>query len=79
MVTLFLLLKLYRVFSLSLWFVFMYVGVVELLRNLPHFMGEVRLAVNTRYREPALRSYPAVDRVGPSERDFASQSEIIAL
>jgi len=47
----------------------MYVGVVELLRNLPH-MGEVCLSVNTRFREPALRSYRTIGRVGPSERDF---------
>ena len=39
--------------------------------------GEVRLTVNTRFREPAGRSYRTIDRVGPSVRDFASQSEII--
>ena len=53
----------------------MYVGVVELLRDLPLY-GGVRLTVNTGFREPARRSYRTTDRVGPSERDFASQSEI---
>ena len=38
--------------------------------------GRVRLTVNTRFREPARRSYRTIDRAGPSERDFASQSEI---
>ena len=56
--------------------VLMYVGVVELLRDLPLY-GGVRLTVNTGFREPARRSYRTIDRVGPSERDFASQSEII--
>ena len=42
------------------------------------FRGRVRLTVNTRFIEPAWRSYRTIDRVGPSERDFfASQSEII--
>jgi len=40
-------------------------------------VGEDRLTVNTGFREPALRSYRTIDRVGPSERDFASKSEII--
>jgi len=39
--------------------------------------GRVGLTINTRFREPATRSYRTIDRVGPSERDFASQSEII--
>jgi len=39
--------------------------------------GKVRLTANTRFREPAIRSYRTIDRVGPSVRDFASQSEII--
>jgi len=39
--------------------------------------GKVRLTVDTRFREPARRSYRTIDRVGPSVRDFASQSEII--
>jgi len=30
-------------------------------------MGEVRLTVNTGFREPALRSYRTIDRVGHSE------------
>ena len=47
-----------------------------LLRNFP-FVGEVRLTVLTRFRERAIRSYRTIDRVGPSERDFTSQSEII--
>ena len=55
----------------------MYVGVVELLRNLPLYGGGFVLTVNTRLRYPARRSYRTIDRVGPSERDFASQSEII--
>ena len=54
----------------------MYVGGVVLLRNFP-FVGEVRLTVLTRFRERAIRSYRTIDRVGPSERDFTSQSEII--
>jgi len=54
----------------------MYVGGVVLLRNFP-FVGEVRLAVLTRFRERAIRSYRTIDRVGPSKRDFTSQSEII--
>jgi len=54
----------------------MYVGGVVLLRNFP-FMGEVRLTVLTRSRERAVRSYRTIDRVGPSKRDFTSQSEII--
>ena len=53
------------------------VGVVELLRNLPLYGGGFVLTVHTRLRYPARRSYRAIDRVGPSERDFASQSEII--
>jgi len=36
-----------------------------------------RLAGFTRLTERAIRSYRTTDRVGPSERDFASQSEII--
>ena len=40
------------------------------------FVGEVRLAVLTRFRERAIRSYRTIDRVGPSKRDFTSQSEI---
>jgi len=40
-------------------------------------MEEVLLTLSTRFREPALRSYRAIGRVGPSERDFASQSGII--
>ena len=55
----------------------MYVGVVELLRNLPLYGGGFVLTVNTRLRYPARRSYRTIGRVGPSERDFASQSEII--
>ena len=47
-----------------------------LLRNFP-FVGEVRLTVLTRFRERAIRSYRTIDRVGPSKRDFTSQSEII--
>ena len=39
--------------------------------------GKVRLTVNTGFREPARRSYRTIGRVGPSVRDFASQSEII--
>ena len=39
--------------------------------------GRVRLTVNTRFREPARRTYRTIDRAGPSKRDFASQSEII--
>jgi len=35
------------------------------------------LTVNKRFRERAIRSYLTIGRVGPSERDFASQSEII--
>ena len=31
--------------------------------------GKVRLTVNTRFREPARRSYRTIDRVGPSVRD----------
>jgi len=54
----------------------MYVGGVVLLRNFP-FVGEVRLTVLTRFRERAIRSYRTIDRVGPSKRDFTSQSEII--
>ena len=54
----------------------MYVGGVVFLRNFP-FVGEVRLTVLTRFRERAIRSYRTIDRVGPSERDFTSQSEII--
>ena len=50
--------------------VLMYVGGVVLLRNFP-FVGEVRLTVLTR------RSYRTIGRVGPSKRDFTSQSEII--
>jgi hypothetical protein len=45
-----------------------------LLRNFP-FVG-VRLTVLTRFRERAIRSYRTIDRVGPSKRDFTSQSEI---
>ena len=56
--------------------VLMYVGGVVLLRNFP-FVGEVRLTVLTRFRERAIRSYRTIDRVGPSKRDFTSQSEII--
>ena len=41
------------------------------------FVVEVRLAVLTRFRERAIRSYRTIDRVGPSKRDFTSQSEII--
>jgi len=40
------------------------------------FTEEVRLTVNTRFREPARRYYRTIGRVGLSERDFASQSEI---
>ena len=47
-----------------------------LLRNFP-FVGEVRITVSTRFRERAIRSYWTTDRVGPSKRDFTSQSEII--
>jgi len=54
----------------------MYVGVVELLRNLPLYGGGFVLTVNTRFREPAWRSYRTIGGVGPSERDFASLSEI---
>jgi hypothetical protein len=54
----------------------MYVGGVVLLRNFP-FEGEVRLTVLTRFRERAIRSYRTIGRVGPSKRDFTSQSEII--
>ena len=39
-------------------------------------MGEVRLTVLTRLRERAIRSFRAIDRVGPSKRDFTSQSEM---
>jgi hypothetical protein len=53
----------------------MYVGGVVLLRNFP-FVGEVRLTVLTRLRERAIRSYWTTDRVGPSKRDFTSQSEM---
>jgi hypothetical protein len=53
----------------------MYVGGVLLLRNFP-FVGEVRLTVLTRFGERAIRSYRTIDRVGPSKRDFTSQSEI---
>jgi len=56
--------------------VLMYVGGVVLLRNFP-FVGEVRLTVLTRFRERAIRSYRTIERVGPSKRDFTSQSEII--
>jgi len=51
----------------------MYVGVVELLRNLPLYGGGFVLTVNMRLRYPARRSYRTIGRVGPSERDFASQ------
>ena len=37
----------------------------------------VRLTANTGFREPAWRSYRTIGRVGPSERDFASKSEIV--
>jgi hypothetical protein len=54
----------------------MYLGGVVLLRNFP-FVGEVRLTVLTGFRERAIRSYRTIGRVGPSKRDFTSQSEII--
>jgi len=47
-----------------------------LLRNFP-FVGEVRLTVLTRLRERAIRSFRTIDRMGPSKRDFTSQSENI--
>ena len=40
----------------------MYVGVVDLLRNLPLY-GGIRLTVNTIFREPARRSYRTIDRL----------------
>ena len=40
----------------------MYVGGVVLLRNSP-FVGEVRLAVLTRFRERAIRSYRTIGRL----------------
>ena len=46
------------------------------LKDFP-FVGEVRLTVLTRLRERAMSSFRTIDGVGPSERDFASQSEII--
>jgi len=39
----------------------MYVGVVELLRNLPLYGGGFVLTVNTRLRYPARRSYRTID------------------
>ena len=41
----------------------MYVGVVELLRNLPLYGGGFVLTVNTGLRYPARRSYRTIDRV----------------
>ena len=41
----------------------MYEGGVVLLRNFPS-VGEVRIAVLTRFRERAIRSYRTIDRVG---------------
>jgi len=41
----------------------MYVGGVVLLRNFP-FVEEARLAVLTRFRERAMRSFQTTDRVG---------------
>ena len=55
----------------------MYVGVVGLLRNLPLYGGRIDSPLIRDFREPARRSYRTIDRVGPSVRDFASQSEII--
>ena len=40
--------------------VLMYVGVVELLRNLPLYGGGFVLTVNTGFREPAWRSMEVV-------------------
>jgi hypothetical protein len=54
-----------------------YVGVTVLLRNLPS-LGEIRLAVLTRFRGQVMRSFlPGIGRVGPGKRDYTSQSEII--
>jgi len=39
--------------------------------------GRVRLTDNMRFRESARRSFRTIGRVGPCERDFVSQSEII--
>jgi hypothetical protein len=54
----------------------LYVGGVKLLGNFP-FVGEVRFTLLTRSRERAIRSFRTIDWVGPSGRDFASQSDII--
>ena len=52
-------------------------GVTVLLRNLPS-LGEIRLAVLTRFRGQVMRSFlPGIGRVGPGKRDYTSQSEII--
>jgi len=53
----------------------MYVGVVELLRNIPLYGGRFvsPLIRDLEYRRHAR----TIGRVGPSECDFASQSEII--
>jgi len=49
-----------------------------LLRNFP-FVGKLRLTVSTIFRERAIRSFRTIDRVGPSKRDFTSQSKVIVL
>ena len=51
----------------------MYVGGVVLLRNFP-FVGEVRLAVLTRFRERAIRSYRTIGRLWARFRERAIRS-----
>ena len=46
------------------------------MRKFP-LVGEVRISVITGLRERTIRSFRTIDRVGPSKRDFTSQSEII--
>jgi len=63
-------------YARSIGFCAIWVCISSSSRNFP-IVGEVRLTVLTRFRERAVRSFRTIDRVGPSKRDFTSQSEII--
>ena len=52
-------------------------GRCEVIEGSSPLWGRFVLPCLRDLRERAMRSYRTIDRVGPSERDFASQSEII--